>query len=96
MPDKPTAKQDGRQRARDRAGRYEKFQACYGGCGRRLNTNAGAYASHPLTDCTGDDGRPWHDTALVLCDPCAVATQDMRNVGEFLAFKAANIERRTK
>lgn len=73
-------------RNKDSSGRYKRAPRCQG-CGKSAGHR---YASHPLTDCVGDDGQPWHDTALCLCRRCARVTQDMRNVSEFKAFKSAN------
>ena len=83
-----TPKQAERQNHRN-GGQYAKVNPC-DGCGRSAGVE---YCSHPLTDCTGDDGEDWADTALVLCGRCANATVNMRNVSEFLAFAAARAKR---
>jgi hypothetical protein len=78
----PSKKQDERQATRHN-GRYAKYPRCYG-CGKTIGHD---YASHPMTDCIGDDNEPWHDTALVLCDPCYTKTDHMRNVSEFIQYR---------
>ena len=79
------SRKERRQRQRGFAtGRYESYPRCYG-CGKVVSPDA--YASHPLTDCAGDDGEDWGDTALVLCDRCAVRTEAIRNASEFRAFR---------
>ena len=80
----PSKKQDQRQAERSgRTGQYEPYPKCYR-CGKTVGFN---YASHPMTDCVGDDGENWGDTALVLCDPCYTRCDHMRNASEFRRYK---------
>lgn len=80
-----TSKQAARQGYRDRGtGQYAKTPKCQG-CGKAVDILE--YASHPMTDCTGDDGRPWGDTAIRLCDRCYSVTDHMRNVAEFIIYR---------
>jgi hypothetical protein len=65
-------------------GRYARVNPCYC-CGKSAGVD---YFSHPLTDQTGSDGKPWGDTALCLCPKCLKATEHMTRVDEFLAYAA--------
>ena len=75
---------DPRKRQRRTDGRYEKSPACRG-CGKPCDVDH--YASHPMTNCTGDDSERWDDIAIVLCDRCLSYTDHMRNASEFRQFR---------
>lgn len=77
-----TDAEEQRQRER-RRGRYAKYPTCRG-CGKTVSPDK--YASHPRTDCKGDDGVEWHDIAIVLCKECEIATRDLTNVRDFKAY----------
>ena len=64
-------------------GKYAKVNPCQC-CGKSAGVN---YYSHRLTD-TGD----WGDRALTLCKKCAVATDHITDVKEFLKFKELYVE----
>jgi hypothetical protein len=81
--EQPTPKQKARQAERYASGRYRKFPPC-DGCGKAMGSE---FISHAFTDCVGDDGVNWHNTALTLCDRCAIRTDHMRNVSEFIRYR---------
>lgn len=76
-----TAESQKRNRQR---GRYAKSPAC-----RRCSKPCPVddYLSHPMTDCIGDDGVPWGDAAIVLCENCYQRCDHMRNVSEFVRYR---------
>ena len=77
-------KRETRQRTREMSGKYEPYPKC-NGCKKPCDPNG--YASHSMTDCHGDDGVNWADTAIVLCDRCHARTDHMRNVSEFERYR---------
>ena len=78
-------KRETRQKTRAFAsGKYEAYPKCRG-CGEPCAPDE--YVSHSLTDCKGDDGVNWADTAIVLCDRCCAVTDHMRNVSEFVRYR---------
>lgn len=72
---------------RSKDGRYARQQSCQGGCGKRIDEDAGTYASHHMTDCIGDDGERWADEAIFLCNACGTDTQNFRNLSEFQKYR---------
>ena len=56
---------------------------CYG-CRKPVGTD---YLSHQYTDCPGQDGEHWDDSALCLCNECWAETRTFCNVSQFLAWR---------